>query len=408
MDAHASSGRGLGVTATSLDTAHWRRAQSKLRRQYLHSFAAAACIGPFLSYVLSDRGWAPGSIGIATALLTLSAVVSAPAWGWLDDVRRAGAAKLSLVATAAAAMLLTLAVLQLPMWAALGAVVILGSVSGSLEALLTTRTLRDTRTAVRLGATRSLGSVGWVLGLGLGGLLLTFTDKPALVFLVAGIAALTAPAPPPAPAPTQDPGHAPDSVEDESPPTPLPGRPPVRAVLGVLSITFPIPVCTAALVFFTAGWAHTDLGAGPLVAVGPLALSAVLELPAFLALDRLAKGVAPRSLCGFAFAPLALAFLALALAPGKITLFAVQPLVAASFALWFIGQSRLMAQRVPLRQLGSALTLLATLGKGVAGPLAGVAGGAIAAAGGYTALFGTLAGLCLFGLLRVFLPLTPA
>jgi len=49
--------------------------------------------------------------------------------------------------------------------------------------------------------------------------------------------------------------------------------------------------------------------------------------------------------------------------------------VAVSFTLWFVGQSRLMAARVPVDQLASALTLLSTLGRGIAGPLAGIAGG---------------------------------
>ena len=86
-------------------------------------------------------------------------------------------------------------------------------------------------------------------------------------------------------------------------------------------------------------------------------------------------------------------------------LFAVQPLVAMSFTLWFVGQSRLMAERVAPCQLASGLTLLSTLGRGVAGPLAGIAGGAIAAAGGYGALFSTMSLVCLLGLLGALLAL---
>jgi hypothetical protein len=81
-------------------------------------------------------------------------------------------------------------------------------------------------------------------------------------------------------------------------------------------------------------------------------------------------------------------------------LFAVQPLVAISFTLMFVGQSRLIAERVPVGQLASALTLTSTLGRAVAGPLAGIAGGAVAAASGYSALFLSLAGVCAFGFLR--------
>lgn len=367
-----------------------------VRRQYLHSFAAAACIGPFLSYVLADLGWSPREIGYAAAVLTASAVVSAPLWGWIDDARSHGAARLCLVATAATALIVALAVGGSNRWMALGAVALLGAASGSLEPLLTARALRNPMTAKSLGAVRSVGSIGWILGLVLGGMLLTFvSQQPALIFVLAGAAALSAPVLP---------GGKP-AIRIESQPLPQTSRGlPLRAVLGVLSMTFPIPLCTAALVFFTAGWARSDLGAGPLLAVGPLALSAALELPAFLMVDRLARRVSSTWLCAAAFVPLGLATLLLAVFPGEVTIFAVQPLVAATFALWFVGQSRLMSERVPPYRLASALTLLSTLGRGIAGPIAGIAGGALAATAGYPALFLSMSLLCALGLLRIALP----
>lgn len=368
--------------------------ERRLRRQYLHAFVSAACVGPFLSYVLADAGWGPRDIGYATAVLTASAVLTAPAWGWLDDLLDGGAARLSLVTTAVAAALVTLCVLEFDRPATLVAIALLGSASGSIEALLTTRTLRDPGTAGKLGATRSLGSVGWIVGLGLGGALLTFTRQTSLVFLLAGAAALTAPRPPRQPVASA--GAVPAGRRRP--------RPPLRAVLWVLSITFPLPLCTAGLIYFTAGWARDDLGAGPLVAVAPLALSAALELPAFVAVDRFARRLDATWLCALAFPPLALACLGLAMWPGRGALFAVQPLVAMSFTLWFVGQSRLMAERVSAHQLASGLTLLSTLGRGIAGPLAGIAGGAVATAGGYGALFWAMSVVCVLGFLRALLP----
>lgn len=367
-----------------------RHVERRLRRQYLHAFVAAACVGPFLSYVLTDVGWTPREIGWATALLTASAVVTAPVWGWADDTMSGGAARLSLFVTALAAGLLTLSLTAGGKATTLACVAVLGSASGSLEALLTSHTLRDARTAARLGATRSLGSVGWILGLFLGGLLLTITGRAALVFLVAGVAALTAP--------TQRRPERRRELEGRA--RPKRALLPVGEVLYVLSITFPFTLCIATLTFFTAGWARDDLGAGPLAAVGPLAFSAALELPAFLLIDRVARRVSPGWLCTLAFPPLGLAALTLSQLPSRGVLFAVQPLVAVSFTLWFVGQSRLMAARVPVDQLASALTLLSTLGRGIAGPLAGIAGGALAAAGGYTSLFLSMAAVCALGLLR--------
>lgn len=368
--------------------------EHRLRRQYLHAFIAAACVGPFLSYVLADAGWDPRQIGYATAVLTASAVVTAPAWGWADDALEGGAARLSLLTTAAAAGLLTLSVSALGTAATLGSVAVLGSASGSLEPLLTSHALRDPRIGARLGATRSLGSVGWIVGLLLGGLLLSVTSHSALVFLIAGVAALTAPT-----APRRRSLH-PVAADPAAPAEARARRLPVREVLFVLSLTLPFQLCTAALTFFTAGWAREDLGADPLVAIGPLALAAALELPAFLVIDRLAHRITPMWLCALAFPPLGVSALTLSLLPSAGVLFAVQPLVAASFTLWFVGQSRLMAARVSVSQLATALTLLSALGRGIAGPLAGMAGGSLAGARGYPALFLAMAGLCAFGFLR--------
>jgi predicted MFS family arabinose efflux permease len=315
-------------------------------------------------------------------------------WGWVDDVTEGAAARISLLGTALASVMVMLSLLQLGKGAALASIAVLGSASGSIEALLTTRTLRHPRTAGRLGTTRSLGSVGWIVGLGLGGLLLTYSHTSALVFLVAAVAALTAP--PPSRTPRTAPGDAGGLTGRRV-------RPPLGAVLSVLSLTFPIPLCTASLVYFTAGWAREDLGAGPLVAVGPLALSAALELPAFVVVDRLARRLTSVALCALAFPPLAVASLLLGLAPSQAVLFAVQPLVALSFALWFVSQSRLVADRVTDHQLASALALVSTLGRGIAGPVAGIAGGAIAAAGGYPALFFAMAAVSVLGLLRALL-----
>lgn len=372
-----------------------RHLEHRLRRQYLHAFVAAACVGPFLSYVLTDAGWSPGQIGYATAVLTASAVLTAPAWGWADDALQGGAARLSLLTTAVAAGLLTLSVPQLGTTATLASIAVLGSASGSLEPLLTSHALRDPRMVARLGATRSLGSVGWIVGLLLGGLLLSVTSQSALVFLIAAVAALTAPTTPRSE--RSQPVAATQRAEGSGVKA---RRLPVREVLFVLSITFPFQLCIAALTFFTAGWARDDLGADPLMAVGPLALAAALELPAFLAIDRLAHRVTPGWLCVLAFPPLGVSALTLSLMPSSGVLFAVQPLVAASFTLWFVGQSRLMAAHVALGQLASALTLLSALGRGIAGPLAGMAGGWLAGAHGYPALFLAMAGLCAVGFLR--------
>jgi hypothetical protein len=156
----------------------------------------------------------------------------------------------------------------------------------------------------------------------------------------------------------------------------------------------------SALITFTAGWAHTELDAGPLMSVGPLAFSAALELPAFALVDRVGARLRSELLAALAFPPLGVAAVALALAPGRATLFAVQPLVATTFALLFVAQSRLTAERSTAATMASAQAVVSAVGRAGAATLAGLAGGAIATVGGYPRLFLTMAGICLLGGLR--------
>lgn len=371
----------------------------RLRRQYLHVFAAAACVGPFLSFVLAGQGWPPSHIGVTAALLTAGGVVTAPWWGRLDDRHPGRAARVSLLAATGAAVLLAVALQtsEVPLvWA--GAL-LLGAASGSLDPLLTSAALRDAGTAAALGRIRSAGSVGWILGLAAGGAVLTFAPESAAVVLVAALATLTAPRPKahpgdatPEPHPTTHPDHA---------ARPHPHGPAWRRAVLVLSLTLPIPITTSAFVYFTAGWARSELGAGPLLAVAPLALAAALELPAFVLVDRFARRLRPIDLVLLAYPPLIVAAALVALIPELVTLLAVQVLVAVAFALWFVGQSRLIAEMSPPGQMASGQALIANLSRGIAGPLAGLAGGVLATGLGYTGMFATLAALAIAGALRV-------
>jgi hypothetical protein len=76
---------------------------------------------------------------------------------------------------------------------------------------------------------------------------------------------------------------------------------------------------------------------------------------------------------------------------------AVQPLIAISFALWFVGQSRLLARSVPSDRQASAQTLGSALSGGGAGLVAGVVGGHLADSFGYGGLFAWLAAAVLAG-----------
>jgi MFS family permease len=359
-------------------------------RLYLHLFASAACVLPVTSYVLATFGWRPAAIGIGTAAAGIAGTVCSPVWGWLDD-RTRWAPRAAVLASAGAAVAAALTLGRLPHAATWIALALFGAGEGPLDALLTTRVLASGLHASRLGRVRAFGSVGWVVGLGLAAAVLAAAPGHAeLVFVAAAVAALTAP------------WHWGDSAAASRDPSRTGPRPrgrqlPVRAVLGVLPLTFPTSMAMSALVQFTAGWAHQDLAAGPFLALAPIALSAALELPVFPWADRLVRRHTPVLLAVLAGPPLAVAAALLALLPNAVTMIAVQPLIAVSFALLFVGQSRLLSRSVPAERQASAQTLGSALSNGGGGLLAGVVGGRLADSLGYGGLFAWLSAVVLAG-----------
>jgi MFS family permease len=370
------------------------KSPTRFARLYLHLFIAAACVMPVASYVLATFGWRPADIGIGTAVVGIAGTLSSPFWGRLDD-RTTWAPRAAVLLAAAAAVAAALTLGRLPhaaTWIALG---LFGAADGPLDALLTTRVLASGLHGSRLGAVRSFGSLGWVVGLALAATALTVWPQHAeWVLVVAALAMVTAPfswgrreA-----APAEGSGSAPAAGG-----TPTGRRLPVRAVLGVLAVTFPSSLTMSTLVQFTAGWAHQELSAGPFLALAPIALSALLELPVFPLVDRLARARSPLLIAALAGPPLAVATAVLALVPSSASMLAVQPLIAISFSLLFVGQSRLLAAAVPPGLQASAQTLGSALTGGVGGLIAGVVGGRVADSLGYGGLFSCLVVLAAVG-----------
>jgi MFS family permease len=355
-------------------------------RLYLHLYVAAACVLPVASYILSTFGWRAGDIGVGTALIGIAGTVASPFWGRLDD-RTAWAPRAAIVGCAVAAVGAAVTLGRLPHWVTWAALAAFGAAEGPLDALLTTRVLADRSLAGRLGRLRSLGSLGWVLGLAVAATLLTVAPQHSeWVLLAAAVAALTAPR-----------SWGRRSVPQGLAPAPDPGGLPLRPVAGVLALTIATPIAMSALIQFTAGWAHQALAAGPFLALAPIALSAALELPVFPWVDRLARGRPALFLSVLAGPPLAVSTGLLALAPSRVTVLAVQPLVAVSFCLWYIGQSRMLAGAVPADRQATAQTLGSAASSGLASLLAGVVGGQLANAVGYGGLFAALAAVSLAG-----------
>jgi MFS family permease len=363
------------------------RARPAYARLYLHLYVAAACVLPVASYILSTFGWRAGDIGVGTALIGIAGTVSSPFWGRLDD-RASWAPRAAILGCAVAAVAAGVTLGRLPHWVTWAALAAFGASEGPLDALLTTRVLADRSLAARLGRLRSLGSLGWVLGLAIAASLLTvWPQHSEWVLVAAAVAAVSAP---------RSWGRR-AAHDDLLPAAPAPGGRLVRPVAGVLALTVATPVAMSALIQFTAGWAHQALAAGPFLALAPIALSAALELPVFPWVDRLARGRPALLLAALAGPPLAVSTGLLALAPSRVTVLAVQPLVAVSFCLWYIGQSRMLSEAVPAARQASAQTLGSAVSNGVASLLAGVAGGQLANAVGYGGLFVALAAVSLAG-----------
>ena len=363
-------------------------------RLYLQLFACAACVLPTASYVLAGFGWRPGAIGVGTALAGVAATVAAPAWGWLDDrVGWAPPVALTLCALAAATTAASLGhVAHAVTWLGLA---LFGATEGPLDAFLTTRILGSDRHAPRLGRIRAYGSVGWVAGLVIAAAVLTAWPHHAeWVLYAAALLAVTAPR---SWGRRTRPHHAEPARPASHRAPRASGSLPLRPVLGVLVFTFPTSLVMSSVVQFTAGWARQTLAAGPFLALAPIALSAALELPLFPVVDQLALRLPARALTVLAGPPLAVATALLALVPSTLTVLLVQPLVAASFCLWFLGQSRMLAEAVPVGQQAAGQTLGAALSSGASSLLAGVVGGQVADALGYGGLFATLAGVSLTG-----------
>jgi MFS family permease len=362
---------------------------TRFARLYLHLFVTAACVVPVASYILSTFGWRAGDIGVGTAVIGIAGTIASPLWGRLDD-RTTWAPRAAVLGSAAAVVLAALTLGRLPHWVTWTALALYGIGQGPLDALLTTRVLADRSLAARLGQLRSLGSLGWVVGLAVAATVLTLWPAHSeWVLFAAAAAAVTAPR-------SWGRRRAP-ADPDRSGRAGTGGGLPFRAVSRVLVLTVATPIVMSALVQFTAGWAHQELSAGPFLALAPIALSAALELPAFPWVDRLARGRSPLLLAVLAGPPLAASTVLLAAFPSRFTVLAVQPLVAVAFSLWYVAQSRMLAESVPAGRQASAQTLGSALSSGCASLLAGVVGGQLADAVGYRGLFATLAAVSVAG-----------
>lgn len=369
------------------------RSQPRFARLYVHAFASAACVLPVASYVLATFRWSPADIGVGAAVLGISGTASSPFWGRLDD-RTTWAPRAAVLVVAAAALAAALTLGRTPHFATWVALALFGAGEGPMDALLTTRVLSSGPHASRLGALRAFGSVGWVVGLVLAAAVLALWPGHAeWVLVVAAVTAMTSPRSWGERTSSSTVGTTAGSSSGAVARPPLPLKP----IAAVLMVTLPTSIGMSALVQFSAGWARQELSAGPFLAVAPIALSALLELPVLPHVDRLARSRRPMLVAVLAGPPLTLATAILAVFPSIASILAVQGLIAISFSLLFVGQSRMLAAAVPADRQASAQTLGSALITGVGGLIAGLVGGRVADGWGYGGLMGCLSVLIALG-----------
>lgn len=342
----------------------------RMRLVYAASFAAVACVSPWLSWVLAGRQWSASAIGAVGALLTVSAVAAAPAWGSLEDRSPGWGISGALLATGMAALALAALVPTAGLLPVLLATAAFGLASGALESIATGSAFRWLGPDAPVGLLRRAGSAAWV-----GGLLAAAAVASRAAWGVFAVgAAICLAAVPWVPRPARAASRRPHG-----------GPLPLTRAVRLLAHTLPVPAGLFVVLIFAGGFVRGE-GRSPWALALPLALMAVLEIPALGITHRLSARSTPHRLLTLAFALLAAAFGLLAARPGVVALLLIQPLLAGAFSLWYVGQTRALAAISGGRQaLGQSLAAIAT--KGVAGTLAGVAGGAVAARAGYPALF---------------------
>jgi MFS family permease len=359
-----------------------------LRRRFAAAFGMAALVTPFVSFVLAGHGWRPSELGTALTLLTLAGTVGAPAWGWAD-ARVPGLAGLLVVpATALACVALSCAVLLTPLnrTAVTIALLCFGFCSGAVESLTTAAVARAQQMHA-LGSLRAAGSCGWIAGLLVGATALA-AGAGGGVFAVGALAALIA-----IPAAASV-GRSGLSQLPPAAPAAHAGRP----LLPLLLVGLPVPVAAFTMLYFATGWVRASWGDRPFVAVLPLVLAAVLEVPFLLLADRLLRHIRPMTAVMWSLLLLAGAWTAMALHTHLLTLLIVQPAVALMTALWMVGQARAIAARATIQSVGRDLAVAAAAAKAGAAVVAGAGGGAVAARFGLSAVFAAEALLAVISL----------
>lgn len=358
-----------------------------VRSRLLTLFAGTALVIPTTSYLCAQWGWSPAATGAAVSLMTGAAVVSAPMWGVLDDKLNGLGMRLASGVAAISCVLLWICAT----WGPAGGLAVtislalFGASSGGIEPLISAH-IQRLQLMGNYPGLRLFGTGGWVLGLAAASAGV-ITGTLEAVYLLAGalfgyllIASSSGNVTAPQRGPTQ-------------------WRLP-RPVVWFVLIGLPIPVSAYVYLVFSAA-AFESLGVlHPGAPFITLLLLAVLEVPAFLLVQKIIPGHGLLPLYAVALGCLALSWLALMVADGNILLQAAALAThALAAALWTSLQVNVVRHYSKPGQAGFSQASASAMAKCLSATIAGVGAGWLMGAMNAMAAAWFILMLCLLSLL---------
>ena len=360
----------------------------RFRGRLVVVFAATALALPPTSAFALEAGWPPQLVGGALAAMTIAGVVTAPAWGALDDrVGARGLATAAVVSAAAAIALCCAALAGFEPRAVIPALIIFGIGSGALDAMVSARIQRRGLTHA-LPRLRGYGSLGWAVGLALASLLV-WAGLGAWVFAAAALCCLAL-----ALLGYREPVVA---VAVDAPTVHRGALSP--PVLLLLLVGLPVPVAAYGYLLYSSTALDALGGIAPGVPLLTLLVLAVIEVPVFALIAPLIAGRRITVLYAVLLLLLAASWLPFVMpTPDWLRTVALLPYTLA-VVVWSSTQPAMVRSFAPNRAAGLAQATAASLTKCAAAVVSGVGIGAIDSAFGGRAAPLALLVLALAGML---------
>ena len=358
--------------------------------------AALGIFYPFISVILADRGFSPGEIGLVFSLGAIGFTIAVPAWGHLADVRLGRPRTLQVCAVAAGLAVAGLLVVSAPL--VVVALLLLFWVFESAWQPLADAITVNTTGGRDYARIRLFTSAGFAVATVASGFLydaVGFDPAYALFALAAGVMALAALGLP-------DVARADLAAHrrraDGSVATPPAGRRPGLGSTGVALRVAPrlgavLVASTLLHVGIISGFTFLplrlgDLGGSPSDVALSAGLSALMEIPAMLAIGVLARRIGLRIIFATAALLYAACMASWMVIDVPLLIVATRAITGIGFAGVIIGVVLTIAAILPRELQGTGQSLFQTSAFGLGSIAANVIGGVLYEGFGHAAVFG--------------------